>query len=136
VAQGPPLGIPQSHVPPWNDGNMNMAPPGHIQPPPLMQGPFVPPFMPPQFALPQMPLPQTQPTQPQQINVSLPTETEVTTFINRFASFVHKNGLQFEKVIMNKEEHNPKFQFFYSNKDHKNNTIIDGRFILCCKVTQ
>ena len=45
------------------------------------------------------------------VRVVIPTDTELLCLIHRMIEFVIREGPMFEAMIMNKEFHNPKFQY-------------------------
>lgn len=47
------------------------------------------------------------------VRVVIPTDSELLRLIHRMIEFVIREGPMFEAMIMNKEFHNPKFQYVF-----------------------
>ena len=62
-----------------------------------------------------------QETMSSSIIVTMPVDQDIVEIINATASFVLKYGIQFEKIIMEKESNNYKFSFLKENNSNEHN---------------
>ena len=53
------------------------------------------------------------------LSPSLPlSDPEMQTIIDKLANFVARNGTEFERMTMNKQQKNPKFGFLFGGEHH------------------
>ena len=51
-------------------------------------------------------------------SIPLTTDPEMQTIIDKLANFVARNGTEFERMTMNKQQQNPKFGFLFGGEHH------------------